>query len=165
MRSTSRPPVAADVEVRRLEEQPVASSVIPGIGPDAVGAALHGILPDVFSHLEASGVPMLGAPFARYHPGRTAGTFDLEAGIPVGGDFAETDTIKRRTLPGGDVLTVTHVGSYDGLPTTLASFAAWREANGRTAAGPYWEVYVDDPSTVPADQVRTELFEPLAPKR
>jgi hypothetical protein len=63
------------------------------------------VLPDISSHLEASGMAMIGAPFAR----------------------------------------------------------EWRTTAGRRAVGPYWEVDVDDPSTVPADEVRTELFEPLAP--
>ena len=155
-----------DIELRQLPEQPVASIVIPGINADGdgVGAALHGALPDVFSHLESAGVPMVGAPFARYHGGG-GHTLDLEAGIPVGGEFAETDRIKRRTLPGGEVIVTVHVGAYDRLPEAIAALAEWRVANGRVAAGPYWEVYVDDPSTMPADEVRTELFEPLAPDR
>jgi effector-binding domain-containing protein len=157
--------VPYDVEVRRLPEQPVASIVIPGIDPSGVGAALHGALPDVFSHLESSGVAMVGAPFARYHGG-AGNTLDLEAGIPVGDgpSFAETDTIKRRSLPGGEAIVVVHVGAYDRLHDAVAALAEWRVANGRVAGGPYWEVYVDDPSTVPADEVRTELFEPLAPE-
>ena len=152
-----------DIEVRQLAEQPVASTTIPGISTDAVGAALHGALPDIFSHLESNGTPMIGAPVARYHGGR-GDTLDLEIGIPVGGDFAETDTIRRGSLPGGDAIVAVHVGDYERLRDAIAALAEWRVANGRVAGGPYWEVYVDDPSTVPADQVRTELFEPLAPE-
>ena len=152
-----------DIEVRRLDEQPVASTIIPGIGPDAVGAALHGALPDIFSHLDANGVPMVGAPFARYHGG-SGDTLDLEIGIPVGGDFPETDDIRRRSLPGGEVIVAVHVGEYAKLREAVGALAEWRVANGRVAGGPYWEVYVDDPSTVPPDEVRTELFEPLAPQ-
>ena len=150
-----------DIEAVRLEAQPVASIVVPGIGPEAVGAALHGTLPDIFSHLQASGVAMVGAPFARYH---TAGAdrFDLEAGIPVGGSFPETDTIKARELPGGEAITTIHIGSYDGLPAAIAALAAWRSEHGRTAAGAFWEIYEDDPSSTPPDQVRTRLVEPLA---
>jgi effector-binding domain-containing protein len=155
--------VAYDIEVRRLAEQPVASTTVPGITNDAVGAALHGVLPDIFTHLQSQGVAMAGAPFARYHGGKD-GTIDLEIGLPVGGDFAETDTIKRGSLPAGEALAVVHVGPYEGLPGAVAALAEWRVANGRVAGGPYWEVYVDDPATVPPEKVRTELFEPLAPK-
>ena len=152
-----------DIELLRLDAQPVASIVVPDIGADAVGAALHGTLPDVFSHLQATGVAMVGPPFARYHPVALGaeGRFDLEAGIPVGGAFPETDTIKARELPGGEAIATVHTGSYDRLPEAIAALASWRHANGRSAGGPYWEVYVDDPSTTPADQVQTRLVEPL----
>lgn len=151
-----------EVEQVVLPRQPVASTVVPGIPAEAVGAALHGTLPDVFSHLQAHGVAMVGAPFARYHPAGDD-TFDLEAGIPVGGPFPETDTIRARELPGGDAITTVHIGSYDRLGDAVAALAAWRTERGREAAGAYWEIYVDDPSTVPADEVQTRIVEPLAP--
>ena len=155
--------MAYEIEVVSLAPQPVASIVVPGIRLEAVGAALHGTLPDVFSHLEANGVAMVGAPFARYHPADDE-TFDLEAGIPVGGTFPETDTIRARELPGGEAIATVHVGAYDRLPDALAALSAWREAHGRRPAGAYWEIYVDDPSTMPAEQVKTQLVEPLLPK-
>lgn len=152
-----------EIVVKQLEPQPVASIVIPGIGANAVGAALHGALPDVFSHLQAGGVGMAGAPFARYH-GDGGDTFDLEAGIPVAShSFPETDTIKARTLPGGEAVTTIHRGPYDTLAEAFRALAKWKAVNGRAAGGPYWESYLDDPSTVPADEVRTEIVEPLAP--
>ena len=155
--------MAYQIEELHLAPQPVASIVVPGIGAAAVGAALHGTLPDIYSHLSANGVAMVGAPFARYHRSAEGDRFDLEAGIPVGAPFPETDTIRARELPGGDAIATVHVGDYDRLPDALAALTAWREARGRAAAGAYWEVYVDDPSTVPADEVKTQLVEPLAP--
>ena len=153
--------MAYEIELVQLAPQPVASIIVPDIAAEAVGAALHGTLPDIFSHLQAGGVTMVGAPFTRSH-GRGGDRFDLEAGIPVGGPFAETDTIKARELPGGEAIATVHVGSYDSLPDAVAALAAWREAHGRTARGPFWEVYEDDPSSTPPDQVRTRLVEPLA---
>ncbi len=155
--------MAYEFEVRQLAPQPVASIIIPGIQREGVGAALHGALPDVFSHLSANGVAMVAAPFARYHDGAD-GTVDLEAGIPVGGPFSETDTIKARELPGGEAITTVHVGSYDRLHEAVAALAEWRLANGRIAGGPFWEIYVDDPTERDSAKVRTEVVEPLAPK-
>jgi effector-binding domain-containing protein len=158
--------VPYEIVAKQLEPQPVASIVIPGIGRNAAGAALHGALPEVFSHLEANGTPMAGPPFARFHDGDGEGdTFDIEVGIPVppGTSLPETDDIKARTLPGGDAVSTIHTGPYEDLPHALRALAEWKVANGRAAGGPYWESYLDDPSTVPAAQVRTELVEPLAP--
>ena len=56
-----------DVELLHLAPQPTAVVVIAGIRPAAVGAALAGALPDVFSHLTASGLAMIGPPFSRSH--------------------------------------------------------------------------------------------------
>lgn len=155
--------MAYEFEVRQLVPQPVASIIIPGIQREGVGAALSGALPDVFSHLSANGVAMVAAPFARYHDGAD-GTVDLEAGIPVGGAFSETDTIKARQLPGGEAIATVHVGSYDRLHEAVAALAEWRLANGRVAGGPFWEIYVDDPTERDSAEVRTEVVEPLAPK-
>jgi effector-binding domain-containing protein len=157
--------VPYEIVVKQLDPQPVASIVIPGIGSNAVGAALHGALPEVFSHLQANGIAPAGPPFARYHGG-AGDTLDLEVGIPVppGATVPETDEVKARTLPGGEAVTTIHTGPYDELPEALRALAEWKVANGRVAGGLYWESYLDDPSTVPRDQVRTELFEPLAPE-
>ena len=151
-----------EFEVRRLAPQPVASIIIPGIQREGVGAALGGALPDVYSHLVANGVAMVAPPFARYHESGDD-TLDLETGIPVVGSFPETDTIKARQLPGGDAIATVHTGSYDRLPEAVAALAEWRLANGRVAAGAFWEIYLDDPTEVPPEALRTEVVEPLAP--
>jgi effector-binding domain-containing protein len=108
---------------------------------------------------------MVGPPFARYHlaAGGGEGRFDLEAGIPVDGPFPETEEIRARELPGGDAIATVHVGSYERLGDALAALAAWRAEHGREPAGASWEIYVDDPSAVPADEVQTRIVEPLAP--
>ena len=154
--------MSAGVELIDLAPQPVASIVVPDIPSEAVGAALHGTLPDVFSHLQANGVAMVGAPFVRYHPAASgaAERFNIEAGIPVGGPFPETDRIRAGTLPGGPAITTLHVGSYDGLPGAFDSLMAWRAEHGRDAAA-HWEIYEDDPSTTPAEELRTRLVAPL----
>lgn len=150
-----------EIDEVELAPQTVASIVVPGITAGAVSAALHGTLPDVFSHLQANGVAMVGAPFTRQHGAGADAMFDLEAGIPVGGPFPETDTIKARELPGGPAIATVHVGPYDGLPDAFAALAAWLTEHGREAAGPWWESYEDDPSATPAAEVRTRVVQPL----
>jgi effector-binding domain-containing protein len=153
--------VALDVERLHLAPQPVASIVIPSIGPAAVGAALGGALPEVFGHLQALGVAPVGPPFARYHPGE-AGTFDLEAGLPVAGGVAGRGVVRSGELPGGEAITVIHVGPYERLDEGIARLAAWRAEHGRAAGGAHWAIFLDDPTEVPPDRVRTRLVEPLA---
>ncbi len=148
-------------EVRQLVPQPVASIVIPAIRRAAVGAMVGGALPDVFSHLTLNGVAMVAPPFARFHQGEVDGIFDLEAGIPVGSPFPETDTIKRRTLPGGEAISTLHRGSHDRIPEALAALARWILEHGRVAGGPSWEIYFDDPADSSVVDARTEVVVPL----
>ena len=39
---------------------------------------------------------------------------------------------------------------------------AWVAGQGRAPAGPTWEIYLDDPQEVAPDQLKTELYVPLA---
>ena len=144
-----------DILVKQLAPQPVAATVIPGIRIAAVGAALHGALPDVFSHLQANGIEPAGPPFARFHH-CDADTIDVEIGLPVPADATvpETDTIKAGTLPGGDVATTT--GTADDLAQALQAIGHWAAANARTPSGPSWVSYLD--------QVSIEVFGPIAPE-
>lgn len=155
--------MAQEIEVRTLTPQAVASVTIPGIQTAAVDAAVGGALPDIYSHLEANGIEMVGHPFARFHGG-DGDALDLEVGIPVGGPFPTTEVIRAGQLPGGEAIATVHVGPRDGLREALAALADWRVANARTAGGPYWEVYLDDPTQVAPEAQRTELVEPLAPE-
>lgn len=68
-------------------------------------------------------------------------------------------------LPAGEYAKATHMGSYDGL------FQAWQDFFGtvpklnRTIAddGPEFELYINDCSEVPAEQLQTDLYALLEP--
>ena len=64
-------------------------------------------------------------------------------------------------LPGGRVVTVTHVGPYDQLKGTWDGIMAWVQSEGLTLNGAPWEVYVDDPTTVDPSTLRTEIYVPV----
>jgi effector-binding domain-containing protein len=50
-----------------------------------------------------------------------------------------------------------------GIPAALAeALMAWLAGQGRTAAGPMWEVYWTDPDSAPPEEWRTEVIVPLA---
>lgn len=86
-----------------------------------------------------------------------------EAAITVDDAFRPEGEVRARDLPGGKYAVATHVGAYDGLA------AAWQELCGRLIPaaglkfrrGEYFEVYVDTPTRVPADAVRTDLHVPV----
>jgi AraC family transcriptional regulator len=80
--------------------------------------------------------------------------FPARADVPAG-------LIERR-VPAGKYATTIHTGSYEHLGK---AWAALREAiarQGATSTGAVsYEIYLDDPMSVPAGQHRTELFAPI----
>jgi effector-binding domain-containing protein len=153
--------MAEDYTIRTLTPQPVMS--IRGWTTAAdLSKAIGERLPAVWRYVREGGGMIAGAPFTRYHA-IEGERVDLEAGLPVRAALPPKGDIKPGELPGGDVAVATHVGPYEGLPTTGDALAKWVAARGRTANGPNWEVYVTDPGMEPDPaKWRTEIMKPLA---
>jgi hypothetical protein len=150
------------IELVRLDGQRTAKITIPGIAPTAVRAALGGALPDVTSRLERHDVPLAGPPYARAHP-RSDGTVDLEAGLPVARSFpVDGGGVEEGALPSGDALVVERIGGRPSLEDVLAACRAWLDEARRAPAGPWWERYLDDPSTTAPAEVRTTFVLPVS---
>jgi GyrI-like small molecule binding domain len=91
----------------------------------------------------------LGPPFIRYHAFGPP-ELDIELGVPCASGDAE--------LPGGEWVTVTHVGSYDRLVDVHASLRTWA-AERRIELGDGLEIYVTDPRAEPDPSKReTEVM-------
>jgi effector-binding domain-containing protein len=107
-------------------------------------------------------------PFARYFAFEAPATefeppqVEFEAGFLVDGPVDHGEgRVAPVQLPGGEVAAATHVGPYQLLSQTYEAMQRWIAEQGRTASGPMWEVYLDDPETTPVDQLRTEVVIPL----
>lgn len=74
------------------------------------------------------------------------------------GEFARVDT-----LPGGRFAMTRHDGAYDGLPAAWGRFMSegLPGAGLKSRAGVCFEIYRNDPDHTPADELITELYEPV----
>ena len=126
-----------------------------------IAKALGTILPEIAGYLHDKGAAPLGPPFTRYIA-MTDDEFELEGGIPVGGDLPGNGRVVPVELPGGRVVEAWHNGSYQSLGATYDEIERWIAAEGLTIAGPPWEVYVTDPGQTPnvADW-RTQILWPV----
>jgi len=61
----------------------------------------------------------------------------------------------------GNVLKVVAKGPYAGLPAVYAKLEACMAARGDESAGPPWVEYVSDPTTTPAAEVITNIYQPV----
>lgn len=88
-----------------------------------------------YSTIARAGLPIAGAAFAVYH-GDPAATFDLELGFPIAAPLdsavAGEPRIEPGTLPGGPALTLSHLGSYDGLGASWGRVMAAALERGAT---------------------------------
>lgn len=126
-----------------------------------VGVAFPRLLGAVFAWLGKEGGRAIGPPFVRFLE-MSAGTYRVEVGIPTESPMASSGEITASELPGGEIAIADHFGPYNTLVETSAALRDYVASEGRSAAGPMWESYITDPSTVsePADLL-TEVCMPL----
>jgi AraC family transcriptional regulator len=127
-----------------------------------IAASLGDLFGKVFGHIQRSGLPLAGAPFARYSEW-SAAHVTMEAGFPLAKSAASEGDITAVTF-GGPVARTVHQGPYDGLGAAHQALEEWIVAQGATPGPMTWEAYVTDPGTVPnpADW-KTEVYRSIAP--
>ena len=151
-----------DIERHRLAAQPYLyvdrSADLAAAG---IAAAMESGFGEVIGFFGEKKITPASMPIAVYAempgPGRKMA---FRAGFFV--DAAEASlasgTIIAGTIPAGEAIRTVHSGSYASLNQTHSALWAAISEAGATPAMPIWEVYIDDPTTLPEDKVRTEVW-------
>jgi GyrI-like small molecule binding domain len=164
--TTKQSTTAAQVEIQtRAPEWALAVHARASVMD--IPAVMSQALPEAWLAAEHIGLrPVL--PFARYFSFEAGGAefepaqIEFEAGVLVDGVVAYGEgRVQPVQLPGGEVAVATHVGPYELLSQTYDLMQHWIADHARTSVGPMWEVYLDDPDTVPVTELRTEVVIPL----
>lgn len=127
-----------------------------------VGAAIESGFTALMGYLGPRGIAPAGAPMAIYHDvidTDVEGTIELCLPVPSPVDGA--DDVHGVELPAGPVATTVHQGPYDQLRPAYHTLEGWIAEHGYEIAGPPREVYVDDPTQVPPDDLRTQIDWPV----
>ncbi len=86
----------------------------------------------------------------------------LECVVPIAGRIALSDpAMEVRNLPGGNVLSLIHKGSYSKLHEAWSRIGAFAEEREYISNGLHREVYLNDPQEVSEEDLLTELQIPV----
>jgi effector-binding domain-containing protein len=132
------------------------------VKPQALGAALAEILPATSAYLREQGLAPASPPVMLYLE-HEDGAFSIQGGFFVEGGEVPDSPFRLTVLPGGEAARAVHVGPYEKLGETHAALRTWIREQGRRPRDWRWDVYVDDPGTVAAADLRTEVWWPLHP--
>lgn len=145
-----------------VEYQPRRDAAVIGtrVARDGIAAFLAGAYAEIIQAVQAQSVAPAGPPFARY---RDAGdAFEVTAGIPVAAGITAQGRVRPGELPGGEVATTLHRGSYEGLAGAFHAVIDWITSQGRVIAADPWESHLDGPE-VP--EPRTIVCFPVGPEQ
>ena len=123
---------------------------------DRIGAAF-GVLG---AHGGKTGATWSGPPFILY-PEECEGEFEITVCMPVAPGAQGGDGIDVEEVQGGTVASTVHVGPYNQVGPAYVALQKWMTDNGRRPAGMMREVYLNDPATVPPEQLMTEVDWPV----
>ena len=134
-----------------------------GMDPQDISAAMGDVFHNVMAFMKAHGIAPAGQAMSVYY------TYDpdkmtFRAGFSVlPEDLAKAEgTVKADVTPAGKVLSFVHTGPYSELRNSYGEMMTYAEQNGLKIRAPAWEVYVNDPATVPEEELRTDVFVSLA---
>jgi len=142
----------------KLEQGLSIREVVPNA---QIGPKMGQIFGELMAYFGKSKVMITGPPFAMYHSFDQEET-DMEVGFPVAEPHKGAGRIRSSTLPGGKVVTATHVGPYEKLMDTYTEMQKWMEAKGLKPKKVMWERYMNGPDTVKdPNEYITQLFWPI----
>lgn len=112
--------------------------------------------------LEKEQVPASGPPLIVFHhliDEETDG--DVEICVPVGSAITGDSDVYGRELEGGTMASTVHRGPYEEITAAYHTLTGWISEQGHEITGPPREIYLNDPQTVPAEELLTRVEFPI----
>jgi len=146
-------------EVKELPAQPVLSirtkSAVQGL-PQVLGVSLGAIA----QYLGSLGENPAGAPFVAYY-NMDMQNLDIEIGFPVSCPLAGQGNIQPNQIFGGKLATCLYIGPYSDVGPAYDALTKFVKDKGVEATGVAYEFYLNDPQTVQASELQTQIYFPL----
>ena len=117
----------------------------------------HGAIDRHMGELEE---PCAGPPYAAYY-NEDMQDLDIEIGFPVARELPGRGQIQAGEIPGGQVATCLHTGSYSDIEPAYQALGRWMAENGYEPTDVAYEIYLNDPKEVPPEELQTQIVFPL----
>jgi effector-binding domain-containing protein len=151
-----------EYEVSERELEPVLALVHrTPVTMETIADGIGGAFGVLMQHAASHDVAWAGAPFVLY-PSACDGEFEVAVCMPVvpGATGGTEATVEE--IPGGLCASTVHKGSYGKVGKAYVALQKWMTDNGRAPADMVREVYLNDPATVPPEDLLTEIDWPVA---
>lgn len=146
-------------EVREQEAQPALAmrvrtpvDKLPQIMGESYASIAH--------YLGELGKEPAGPPFVVYY-NMDMQDLDIEMGIPVGSDIPGRGEIHMTELPAGKMGTCLYTGPYNEIEQGYNVLSDWVVEHHYESSGVAYEVYLNDPSVTPPQELQTLIVFPL----
>ncbi len=116
----------------------------------------------IAQYLGELGEQPAGAPFAAYY-NMDMQDLDVELGFPVARPLPGKGEIQPSEIPGGRLASVMHTGPYADCGPAYEALTQFIKDQGHTATGVSYEMYLNDPTVTPPEQLMTQVVFPLQP--
>ncbi|MFX1238208.1 MAG: GyrI-like domain-containing protein [Promethearchaeota archaeon] len=137
-----------------------------------LGKILSDIMIQIFRPENRRGqVAIAGAPLVIYHdqdinakgtePDIDLQDLDLEVAVPITGKIISKGEFDVKNLDSVKVVSVIHTGPYNELEVAYTNIIKYIEKNSHEIAGPFREVYLNNPQEIPEEEILTEVQIPI----
>jgi effector-binding domain-containing protein len=157
----------AGLEIEAVLVEPVTVAYVPASSARddaAIAAAIAKAYGEVGAFMRAQKLKQAGAPIT-IDTGSSGMGYLFDAAIPVDGVPAKPvspdSRVQLKQTYGGKVLKVALRGPYSQIPGTYDKIVAYIAAHGIEPNGNSWDEFANDPATVKASDVLTNIYFPI----
>lgn len=145
------------------------------VAPTTVSAVEHTglyheigkVMNDLFNCTMKNQIKPIGVPLSIFYD-RPANikteSLRYDVCIPVNPETKSDKLITIKIIPGSEVASTIHTGAYDKIGLTYEKFAKWISDKGYIISGPAREIYLNNPTLIVPESLKTEIQFPVIRK-
>ncbi|MFH2116222.1 MAG: GyrI-like domain-containing protein [Spirochaetota bacterium] len=122
-----------------------------------LGDSMGPIYGEIAAWMGKNSIPFAGPPFAMYY-NMDMDDLDVEIGFPVGKAQPGEGRVKAGKLPGGRMVTATHLGPYTSIEETYNKLMAFVGKKGLSTESYMYEEYLNSPEDTAPEKLATNIY-------